>query len=99
MPTVFDAIQERDFLRQTKELAALFGYLFYHTHRSQFSPAGFPDCLFVRGTEPPIYAELKTEKGKLSPDQRTWLLALVTAGQRVYLWRPSSLDQIIKVLR
>ncbi len=97
MATVLDAISEKQFERQVKDAASLFKWEYYHTHRSQFSPAGFPDCVFVRETV--IYAELKAEKGKLSEDQRRWLLALVRAGQRVYVWRPSSIDQIIEVLR
>jgi len=99
MPTVLDAISEKAFESQVKDIAHLFRWLYYHTHRSQFSPAGFPDCLFVRGSEPPIYAELKSMKGKLGPEQRRWLLALVNAGQRVYVWKPSDLDQIIEILR
>ena len=99
MSTVFDAISERDFERQVKDCAKLFKYLYYHTFRSQFSPAGFPDCVLVRGSEPVIYAELKSEAGKLSEPQRTWLLALHRAGERVFVWRPSNLDEIISVLR
>ena len=99
MSTVFDAISERDFERQVKDCAKLFSWLYYHTHRSQFSPAGFPDCVLARGSEPVIYAELKAEKGKLSEPQREWLLALVRAGERVFVWRPSNLDQIIEILR
>ncbi len=99
MSTVSDAISERDFERQVKDVAKLFSWLYYHTFRSQFSPAGFPDCVLVRGSEPVIYAELKSEGGKLSEPQREWLLSLVRAGERVFVWKPSNLDQIISILR
>ena len=103
MPTVGDALSEKQFERQVKDCAKLFSWLYYHTHRSQFSPAGFPDCVFATGDrrvpEPVIYAELKSEKGKLSEDQRRWLYVLARAGERVFVWKPSSLDQIIQVLR
>jgi len=97
MPTVGEAISEKQFERQVKDAASLFRHEYYHTQRSQWSPAGFPDCVMVRETV--IYAELKSEKGKLSEDQRRWLLALCRAGQRVFVWKPSNLDQIIEVLR
>ena len=96
---VLDAISEREFEKQIKETAKRFGWLYYHTHRSQFSPAGFPDCVLVRGSEKPIWAELKAMKGKLGLEQREWLLALARAGQRVYLWRPDSLQQVMEILR
>ena len=100
MTIVSATLSEKRFERQVKDAAAMFGCLYYHTHRSQFSPAGFPDCVIVKPRGGPvIYAELKAEKGKLSDDQRTWLWWLCQAGQRVYLWRPSSLDQIIETLR
>lgn len=91
-------ISERQFEAQVKDAAKMFGWLYYHTHRSQFSPAGFPDCVFVRPPET-VYAELKSATGKLSEEQRRWLWWLCAAGQRVFLWRPSSLEQVIEVLR
>ena len=47
-----------------------------------------------------IFAELKTEKGKVTPDQRIWFRALLDSGKvEVYLWRPSMWDQIVRILR
>lgn len=65
-------ITEKQFEAQVKDLAKVFGWKYYHTWRSIHSPAGFPDCVMVR---PPrlIFAELKSEKGKLSPEQQEWL--------------------------
>ena len=99
MATVFDAIKEREFGLQLESLFKLYGYLYYHTFRAQYSKAGFPDYVLIRPPEPPIYAEIKSMKGKLSPAQREFLLALVKSGQRVYVWNPSHLTQIIEVLR
>ena len=95
------AITEKQFESQVKGLARVFGWLYYHTWRSIHSPAGFPDCVLVRGSRL-IFAELKSEKGKVSPAQQEWLDALGNVGDKdvqVYLWRPSDWDKIEEVLR
>ncbi len=51
---------------------------------------------------PPRYlcVELKTEKGRLSEEQMATLLLLQACPQlEAYLWRPSDLDQIERVLQ
>jgi len=65
-------ITEKQFEAQVKDLAKIYGWLYYHTWRSFHSPAGFPDCVLVR---PPrlIFAELKAEKGVVSDKQQEWL--------------------------
>jgi hypothetical protein len=45
-----------------------------------------------------IFAELKTEKGKMSKEQEDWGVALIASGAEWYLWRPSDMDDITKVL-
>ncbi len=66
------AITEKAFESQVKSLAKIFGWRYYHTWRSFHSPAGFPDVVMVR---PPrlVFAELKSEKGKTTPEQEGWL--------------------------
>ncbi len=84
-------ITEKQFETQVKDLAENWlHWKYYHTWRSIHSPAGFPDCVFVR--ERVVYAELKTEKGQPSPEQYFWLEALAEASQEVYLWRPSDME-------
>ena len=98
-PTVGDALDEKGLTSQVKDAAALFGWARYHTTRSQWSPAGFPDEVLVRGDRI-IFAELKTKKAQLKQEQRRWLWDLAVTGRvEVYLWRPSSLEQIIETLR
>jgi len=92
-------ISEKQFEQQVKDLAKMFNWLYYHTWRSIHSPAGFPDCVMVR---PPrlIFAELKSEKGKVSPAQQEWLATLKATGKvEVYLWRPSDIEEIAEILR
>jgi len=94
---MINRISEKDFEGQIRDLAKLFGWLYYHTWRSIHSPAGFPDVVMVR---PPrlIFAELKSEKGQVSDKQKEWLEALKETGVEVFLWRPSDLDEIVGVL-
>ena len=92
-------ISEKHFLLQVRELARYESWLTYHTHRSTRSEPGFPDLVLVR---PPrvIFAELKTEKGKLSADQEAWLDVLDRCNEvETYLWRPLDWDRIVEKLK
>ncbi len=74
------------------------GYLAYHTWRSFHSPAGFPDCVFVKPGRL-IIAELKGPKGKVSPAQQEWLDTLrQVTGIEVYLWREDDLEEAYSIL-
>lgn len=50
---------------------------------------GFPDTVLVRSGRV-IFAELKSARGVVGPEQQAWLTALGTAGPpvEVYQWRP-----------
>jgi len=99
-------ISEKNFEQLVKEEARVNNWLYYHTYRSKRSVPGFPDCVMVRGGRL-IFAELKTESGKVTPAQQHWLDELsrcdVLQGSKssaveVYLWRPSEYEEICEVL-
>lgn len=95
-------------------LARYRDWLWYHTHDSRRSNAGFPDLVLVRG-ERLIFAELKSEKGRTTPNQREWLDSIgdvaaaaandtwgkIAAPIQAFLWRPSDLrsGRIAEALR
>jgi hypothetical protein len=91
-------ISERQFMAQVTRLANLLGWKTYHTHDSRRSEAGSPDLVLVRRPRL-IFAELKSERGKATDEQRAWLGELRECGQSVYLWRPSDWREIERVLR
>lgn len=97
------AVSEKEWMGYVTSLAAIRGWDSYHTFDSRHSPAGFPDCVFVRGGRL-VFAELKSEKGKATVTQQRWLdqlsnIAAAAGGAvEVYLWRPSDRDQVEAVL-
>lgn len=99
MKTLDTLVTEKDFQATVLELARVLGWRCYHTHDSRRSEPGFPDIVAVR---PPrvIYAELKTERGRLTPTQRDWLSLLKGCpGVEAHVWRPSKWPEIEAVLR
>lgn len=48
---------------------------------------GFPDLLIL-GSEGVLYRELKTTKGRCTPEQSAWLAALDGAGENGGIWTP-----------
>ena len=110
---------EAEFQAQVKDLAELCGWRYTHFNTSMRmvrptdGPArmvgdkdasGFPDLVLVR---PPriIFAELKTETGKLQQAQADYLTLLQAVAREapgfmeVAIWRPSDWDTIMEVLR
>ena len=98
-----DDASEKLFQERIIKLAKVKGWLVFHT--PPFSPRngvwrsagkGFPDlCLIcAEGRRGMIFAELKTQKGKLSPEQEDWGVALVKAGAEYYVWRPADWSTI-----
>ena len=113
----YNAMVARDMLEnvlqeRVRQLLILHGWRHYHTYRSKRSPAGFPDECAVRGDRL-LFAELKRERGKLSPAQLEWRADLEAFADYLgdtgssyrhvafYVWRPSDLlsGRIEAVLR
>jgi hypothetical protein len=69
------------------DLCRLFGLYTYHTRDSRGSSRGYPDLVIV-GTSI-LYAELKTDRGRLTVDQVAWQRAILAADGRWALWRPA----------
>jgi len=93
-------VTEADLREQVRDLCKLFGWKISFTWKSYHSPKGFPDLVLCNpGQHRVVFAELKSEKGKLTIEQVEWIDALTHCGQEVYLWRPSDFEEIVAILR
>jgi hypothetical protein len=88
---------EASFQASVVRYAELMGWRCFHVYDSRRSRAGFPDLVMVRRPRV-IFAELKSERGKLARDQFDWLRALDQCGQEVYVWKPSQWQILEKIL-
>ncbi len=103
-------MKEEDFQRQVIDLSHYLGYRVVHFRTSmnqrgqwmtavQADGAGWVDLILAK---PPrlILAELKAEKGTLSPEQIVWGEILSKCpGVEYYIWRPSQADEIEAILK
>lgn len=79
---------EAEFQAQVVELAGLYGWWTYHNPDSRRSTPGWPDLVLV-GHGRALFRELKTERGKVSPDQQAVIEMMHEAGLDVAIWRPT----------
>ena len=103
MPKPLD-VSERVFQDQVEHIARMNGWQVFHPAPHQVRAGvwrtdgqGFPDLVLAHPERGLIFAELKTERGNVSPAQKIWARALI-AHAEWYLWRPSQLELIAKRL-
>lgn len=100
------AVSEKDFQATVIKAAWMAGWKYYHPPDnkpnaagwSQKIVAGFPDLVLVK---PPkmMFVELKRETGETTEEQDEWLQAFRDCGIVSYVWRPSQIVEILKILR
>lgn len=91
-----DLVSERELQDWIVASARLLGWRVAHfrpawTQRGwrtagSYDAQGWPDLVLVR--ERVVFAEVKTDRGRLRPEQEGWLGSLRHAGAEVYVWRP-----------
>ena len=100
-------VSEEDWQRTVIDLAKVYGWKVHSERHARtkdgrwMTPiqgdAGFPDLVLVRcrdGQRQIIFAELKSEEGRVSSEQREWLDLLGGC-----LWRPSDYERIKERIR
>ncbi|QGJ88093.1 nuclease [Arthrobacter phage Edmundo] len=98
-------ITEAAWQKKVQDLLTLYGWKWYHAPNNrpgkgghvQNIKAGYPDITAARGKRS-LYAELKTETGRTTPEQDEWLEAMAEAGHETYVWRPRDIDEVITIL-
>lgn len=108
--TVPGRISERDFQNNVVELAHLYGWRVAHfgigqTQKGYRTPVrydgkGFPDLVLAHPAFGVVFAEMKSDRGRVSDEQADWLALLAEAHgpHRVGVWRPRHLALIARVL-
>lgn len=99
------AITEAAWQAQVLDIARLNGWETYHPPRAGVRalgsvrdvPAGWPDLALVRGPRL-VFVELKRQTGKTTPAQNRWLTLLARTSNEVYVFRPSDLPEVVRVL-
>ena len=61
--------------------------------------AGWPDLVLARLGSPILFLEVKSETGKVSPEQAEWLRLLGRAGSPAFVIRPSQWDELVTLLK
>jgi hypothetical protein len=92
------AMTEAELQAEVLKLARMYGWLAFHPHDSRRSTPGYPDLTLVHSvTGALVFAELKTERGRTTREQDTWLTVL---GRRhhAFVWRPADLPTIARLL-
>lgn len=102
--TLTRQLPEKDLRENVIEMARWLQWMVYWTHRSDHSPAGFPDLVLV--SPPPrttvLYIELKKDdRMRLRPEQQLWSERLLAAGQdwRRWSWITWHSGEIERTLR
>lgn len=84
---------EAQFQTAVLQLAQIYNYeLRYHNPDSRRSQAGFPDLVLASKSRGRLlFRELKTDDGRLSPEQIRTIDVLETVGADIAVWRPLDL--------
>jgi hypothetical protein len=103
-------ISEAAFTAQLLELCHTLGWYMVHfraarTSRGWRTPIqgdgiGYPDtCLFSPSQKRIVWAELKRDSCKPTPEQLAWGEVIKATGHEWYLWKPKDFDSIVEILR
>lgn len=91
-------MSEKRFMASVVKLARLLGWRTYHTFNSKHSDAGFVDLVLVRRPRV-LFVELKSDRGKLTEEQRAWLASFEGCPVERYCWRPRDWPSVERILK
>lgn len=99
-------VSEAEFQAAVVELAEAQGWLVYFVPDSRQvagTGKGFPDLVMVKRFAGYgavlVVGELKSMKGKPTPEQKEWLASFAgVPGVKAFLWKPVIWDEIVSIL-
>jgi hypothetical protein len=90
----YASLPEHAWQSEVEELLRRGGWEYIHLRDSRRQCAiGWPDLFAVKGDKA-IAIELKTQRGRVTPEQARWLALLRDAGIPTYVWRPTQIDEV-----
>lgn len=112
MVTAYDkSLNETEWMGQVTQLADLYGWKWAHfrpakTQHGWRTPVsgtigkGWPDLTLVRERDKrTVFVETKRQGKHPDPDQAAILELLRRCGHEVYVWQPSDIDEVMRVLQ
>ena len=92
---------EADLQQLLTDAAELNGWLVFHDNDSRRNAAGFPDLVLVHGRYGRVlFLELKSEIGRVKPEQHVWMDALSRCDTIASaIIRPEHADLVIEYLQ
>lgn len=91
-------LSELQWQSRVLDLAKLRGWTAWHDTDSRKNARGLPDLLMFR-RDRFMARELKTDTGRIRPEQKAWLDGLAAAGVDAGIWRPADWDRVQEELR
>lgn len=100
-------LSERMFQDAVIQLAATCGWDCHHIKPAKYGGTwktdglpGMPDLILIgQKGQGVMWAELKTDTGKLSDKQELRITQLLSNGQEVHIWRPRDMNKIAERLQ
>lgn len=99
------SLTEQEWQQQVVGIAKQYGFTVFHPVRNQptarghrqTTEPGWPDLVLL-GRSRALFVELKSQTGRVRPEQTQTLKRLAAAGCETALWRPSDLPAVLAVL-
>ena len=87
---------EAEWQTVVEDYARLHGWWAWHDTDPRRNREGFPDLVLIRDRV--VWAELKSQTGRLRPGQAAMIARLEHAGAEVHVWRPDDWPTVQQVL-
>ena len=99
-PPALPAESEAEFIEKARALLDMCGWRWWHVRTSIGTNPGLPDIIAVHRTviRPILWIELKTLKGKVSPEQKEGIEILLFQGAEVHVFRPGQEQELADLL-